>query len=355
MPRHDAPTRDERSGQPEQAPAVTRRALGALAAAALLIVACPGPREKAGGGAASTSPSLTSSAPSEGFASSPPSGAPGPASAPEAPPSHCVKRPGTVSDDDAPTVRGARAEIEVLPWFAARGVAKNSVLAWFAARQGDRTGVEESAESFSCRPLQVGAPAEEALFCEYWVRNDLMLHRGALLVARGGRPTALLDVGLGVQAMDFPEARWLDLAITFAPDGLSAELADRAPEGSTLVEAPSRCVERERQADECEAKLAAADPSAEIKLDGCPLVRGPDGKYHIARVTPSMMTTMGYPATLHGCAAARANLRSSAADLASSPAPLRAGFKSAIAFADKSCAQRGRWSWQGGRFAQEKK
>lgn len=324
---------------------MTQRALGALAAAALLAVACPGPREKAGGGAASTS----SSAPSEGLASSSPSGAP--AWAPR-----CEKRPGTVSDDDAPTARGVGAEIEALPWFAARGVAKNSVLAWFAARQRGLTGgAEESAESFSCQPLHVGAPAEEALFCEYWIRNDLMLRRGALLVARGGRPTALLDVGLAIQAMDFPDARWLDLAIAFAPDGLSAELADRAPEGSTLIEAPSRCAERERQDDECEAKLAAAAPSAEIKIDGCPLLRGADGKYQISRVTQSMMTTMGYPATLHGCDAARANLRSSAADLASSPPPLRAGFKSAIAFADKSCAQRGRWSWQNGRFVQDKK
>lgn len=124
-----------------------------------------------------------------------------------------------------------------------------------------------------------------------------------VLVVRSKRPVAVLDVGLSMQALDFPEARHLDLALTFDADGRGVELAERAPEGSTLVEARSACREREARFGACEAALARGETPA----DDCPIVKDEQGTPRVTRDMP--MGGRGTRAALHGCAWATAQLR----------------------------------------------
>ena len=81
---------------------------------------------------------------------------------------------------------------------------------------------------------------EEAIICETPGFDSLMPVTALALVVRKKKPVAVLDVGIELRAMDFPDSRFLDLQIAFAPDFTSLDLRDRAPTGSTLVLAPSR-------------------------------------------------------------------------------------------------------------------
>ncbi len=60
---------------------------------------------------------------------------------------------------------------------------------------------------------------------------------------------------------DMELARLLDLALAIAPDGLSAELTERAPEGTTLMAPAALRQSAEDARMDCERELAR-DPSA---------------------------------------------------------------------------------------------
>jgi hypothetical protein len=198
--------------------------------------------------------------------------------------------------------------------------------------------------------------------CEVAVPASLMRIHALALVVRSKRPAAVLDVGLGIIAMDFPDARWLDLALALAADGKSVELQDRAPDGTTLVEAPSRCRAKEKEDADCEKKLAAhPDPESLAheagkaretfdSLDGCFFYRGRDGRIAVIRRTNTDSTDHGLPATLHDCAHGRPALETMQRELAREPPDSRAETRQSLAFFDRACAQRGRYTWQRDRF-----
>lgn len=282
-----------------------------------------------------------------GASSSPAVVPPPPASPPSARPSRCAPvRPGEVSDDDTPEVAGVSGEAGLLPWLAARGVNEAAAVTWLGEHYGvaDRGQTTAAFARGGCSTLTVGEAAEEAVVCIHPTLTSIVQVHALALVVRNKRPIAVLDVGLGLQAMDFPEAHWLDLALVFSKDGMSAELRDRAPDGTTLVEAPSVCNAREARRAACEA--TRADGGAP-RPNHCPNLLGLDGG---ALALPEV-PTFGTPAVLHDCAGGRPRMLAMVADLAKAPPPMRADARSALAFFDKSCAQRGRWVWTGGRFA----
>ena len=156
----------------------------------------------------------------------------------------------------------------------------------------------------------------------------------------------VLDVGLGLGALDFPEARHLDLALIMDSQGKSADLVERAAEGTLLVEPPSLCRQREARFDACEAALATGsrpEPS-------CPIVKDTKGNARIAREVAKNMT-LGYPATLHDCRSAIANMQATERGMASSGAQLKKEARDATAFVEKSCQGRGHYAWKGDHFA----
>lgn len=250
---------------------------------------------------------------------------------------------GQVSDDDTPTVGGVSTRVRAFEWLEARGVSMTSAVAWYAKRFGaiDPSVAEITFGEAACWTLTVGDPAEEAIVCEHALTYTFMQVRALALVVRNKRPVAVLDVGLGMRALDFLEARHLDLALSFDARGLAAELRDRAPAGTTLVEPPSECRRREAFLDACEGALpGGADPA-------CPVVHGPGGEPRIARDTAA---PSGYPATLNDCDAARAHLREVERELASTPAAVRKEARDAAVFVDRSCKERGRYAWRVDRF-----
>jgi hypothetical protein len=343
------------------------RTWGRSVLAGATLIACSGPRQ-----ATQTQPvpvavpvgstSGAASAPLDGGPASPPRRA-------ERPSSCQPPAPGTTSDDESPTIRGATGSLDLVEWLGARGVGREAAFAWLTAHYGPQLTREHAETAFSysrCGALRVGEPAEEALVCEHAVPTSLMQVHALAVVVRSKRPVAVLDVGVGIVAMDFPDARWLDLTLTLDPDGRSATLEDRAPDGTTLVEARSACLAHEKFLAECDDKLAA-HPNPEsftqkvgggeafATLDDCPLHRRKDGR--IAVLQRSEMQQQPFaavPAKLHDCAGGREALKGLQRELAQAPAEARADARQSLAFYDKSCAQRGRWVWSKDRFVRAK-
>jgi hypothetical protein len=252
--------------------------------------------------------------------------------------------------------------VELLPWFEARGVSRQSAVGWLTAHYGPGLTPDHAEAAFAysrCGTLHVGDRAEEALVCENAVPTSLMQVHALAVVVRNKRPVAVLDVGIGMVSMDFPDAHWLDLALAWSPDGMSAELHDRAPNGTMLVEAQSSCLEQERLMEDCEKKLAA-HPNPEsfarkmghgevfVQLDDCPLHRGKDGR--IAVLRRSGMGEHSGPVKLHDCAGGRQELDSMQHEQLHAPAAERAEARQSTTYFDKACAQRGRYVWQKDRF-----
>jgi len=84
-------------------------------------------------------------------------------------------------------------------------------------------------------------------------------------------------------------------------------------------------------------------------LDGCPLLRGNDGRIVVFR-SENSWDSMGSSTTLHDCTGARDALQTSMRDLGQAPAEAGQMLREALAFANKACAQRGRYAWEKGRF-----
>jgi hypothetical protein len=266
---------------------------------------------------------------------------------------------GEVSDDETPVVVGipATAFVSLKAWLADRDVSTGEQLAWL--KQHDRTDrVTNETDWASCQPLTVGDRDEPALLCIVLHPAPLTETRAVVVTVRNKRPAALLDVGLGIGALDWTDAHWLDLSLHIAKDGRSVELRDRAPEGTRLIAPPSVCRQREAKLEGCRAAFAKEpDPERFVlttpkgsperfdSFQGCFLARGPNGR---VQVMPAPVPAFsGYPATLHDCAGGRVLLKRAMSDL---PPKMRSEWKAALAFLDKSCAARGTWTWKGDRF-----
>lgn len=301
-----------------------------LAVGLLVVAACDHPKPV---------PPPVASIGSEPVASAPP---------PKRPPAVVKKdpcpppAPGNVSEDDTPQLRGGRGKAKTTDWLAARGVARPAAIAWYVGRfHVDRSLADSLFGEIECSTLTVGDASEEALLCAHTLTYSFTQTRALVVVVRAKRPIAVLDVGLALGALDFPEARHLDLALAVDPDGRGAELADRAPEGTTLIEPPSLCRMREARFDQCEAAHAKGE-----KTEGwCPFVEDGDGGKRLAREVS--FGGMGYPATLHDCAAAIPNMRELENGLSGS---MKKETHDAVVFVEKACKDRGRYVWKGDRF-----
>ncbi len=307
--------------------------------------------------AACNSRQSTSAAPAASVATAPPAPvASAPAKAkPAAPkPNPCPPTPpGSVSDDDAPVFAGAGAPVELVPWLEARGISRASAIAWYARQYGDDIGHAEAVFAYlSCSPVTVGDAAEEALACETPLTYGWMQVRGLVLVVRKKRITPVLDVGVAMRALDWPDMRHLDLALAFEPGGRAVTLHERAPEGALLVEAPSVCRKREALLDACEEALAKGVEPPEA----CPFaIDGATGQRRLIRGTPIATPFGDGKAQLHGCDAARAELRRSVDEMKRTPGdPMAKEARDALAFIQRTCNALGRYVWKGDRFVRER-
>ena len=130
-------------------------------------------------------------------------------------------------------------------WLEARGV-KQAAFRAFVRAQDPKNMEDFDADTIwevddGCGTLTVGDKKEDALVCSLAVRTSLMRYSAVVVVVRNKRPVSVLDLGYALPAMDWPDARWLDLQLAFSNGGLEADLHDRAKAGSVLVRAPSDC------------------------------------------------------------------------------------------------------------------
>lgn len=229
--------------------------------------------------------------------------------------------PGKTSDDETPTLRGGKDDALTFEWLEKRGVSKTAAIAWYTARFGvaglGRDAVEGIFGSAQCKTIAVGDKAEEAIFCSHTIHYSWMQTRVLVLTVRNKQIAALLDVGLGMRALDWPDARHLDLAFSIDADGKSAELVDRAPEGTILVEPPSAC----------RARMATSSPRL-----------------------PTLPSGMAYPAKLHDCAGGIAEMKKTQSDLAAADPSMKKEVREALSFIERACKDRGRYVWRGDKF-----
>ena len=272
------------------------------------------------------------------------------------PPDPCVPlKAGEVSEDETPSIVGTTGRTNAGAWLEARGVSKAAFRAWVKARD-PRNLDEFDADSLfdgedSCLTMTVGDKAEDALVCTFAVRTSIMRYSAVALVVRNRRITVVLDAGYALPAMDWPDARWLDLQVTFAAGGLEVDVHDRAEEGAVLVSAPSACRENFARYLACEQALRDGTPLDDV----CPLTMDATGKtsfgHHSLAPPPSPVDADRVE--LHGCASALPKL----AELVRTSAPgdmFLAEFRADRAFAVRSCNARGHYVWKGGRFVRRR-
>lgn len=268
-----------------------------------------------------------------------------PASSPRCPP----LAPGTVSADDSPPIRGGGPSANALEWLEARGVARPAAITWYRSRFGISDALAEILfEGADCHTVTVGAAREDAIVCEHALSYSWMQVRALVLVVRKKRLVPVLDVGLAMRALDWMDARHLDLALTIEPGGVVATLRDRAPNKTQLVESPRDCREREDMLDACEAALRSGGAPA----TACPIVRDAQGRdLRVAReAIPSGPLMTGLPAELHDCDAARAEFRKVVAETAKFGGSILKEARDAAAFVDRACRGRGSYVWKDDRF-----
>lgn len=270
-------------------------------------------------------------------------------------------RPGSVSDDETPAFDVPGTETALLPWLAARGVGEAKALAWLAKRHGLVVDDVAALASMPCRALAVGPDAEPALACEHAVTYTLAQSVALVVVVRDRSPVTLLQLGLGVRALDFPDAHWLNLALSYR-DGAFV-LRDRAADGTTLVEPPSICRARAQQRDAC-AEALAAEPHPERlahataggetfdALGGnCMVHRDPKTKTIVVwDPTRAASGFSAYPAELHDCAGGLAKLTEAQRASSRSAPGDRVEWTRAVRFATRACESRGTWTWSKGTF-----
>ena len=145
-------------------------------------------------------------------------------------------------------------------------------------------------------------------------------------------------------------ARLLDLALAIAPDGLSAELTERAPEGTTLVAPAALRQSAEDARMDCQRELARDPSTTHGGGERTPLwMVDHTSAGAICKTVP----LPGYPATLHGCTEALARATEQLADARRNHYDLPEG-EQGLTLTKRACAQRGRWTWRRGRFEKDK-
>lgn len=273
---------------------------------------------------------------------------------------------GEISDDETPAIRGVSKSSELLPWLEVRGVSKRAALSFLAGYYGRGIDLASAETYFSqtCFEVDVGDKPEPALLCAHGLPDGLVATRAVAIVVRNKRPAVVLDLGLNVIALDWPDARWLDLALEIKDSGRVIELHDRAPDETRIVAPPSACVARQAVLDQCE-KDFAKEPTPESFVERapngsemfrffhgqCPIERGPDKELVVSR-RPLDQAFGAYPATVHDCAGGRAALLRAQSDATAGSD--RADWRRSLALLDRSCGQRGAWVWQGERFAKQR-
>jgi hypothetical protein len=193
----------------------------------------------------------------------------------------------------------------------------------------------------------VGDKSEDALVCTLAVRTSIMRYSAVAFVVRNKHIVPVLEVGYALPSMDWPNARWLDLQLTFSASGLEADLHDRAKPGTVLVLPPSYCHEHFKRYLACEQAHRDGVPSIEV----CPQQMDSSGKFSFGHMSPTPREDpiVGGPIELLGCAEALPNLDEQVKQTKGNDVSA-AEFRDDRAFAIRSCKARGRYMWKGGRF-----
>jgi hypothetical protein len=315
------------------------------AAGVVVVLTVAGCAPKAPAPTSPDAPTVVASPPG-GVASGPPHGTAAPPKPDPCPP----PSPGSVSDDDAPVLAGVGELTELVPWLESRGVSRASAITWFARHFGDDVGHAEAiVDPLSCSPLTVGNAAEEALACETPETYTWMRIHALVLVVRKKRIVPVLDVGLGMRALDWPDSRHLDLTLAFEPGGKVATLRERAAEGAILVPPPSACRRHHALVEACDQALAKGVEPPER----CPFTSDSSGQRRLIPWSEIRRSPFGDgSATLHGCDWARAELKRAVDDAKTTPIAKDA--RGALAFIQRACNGLGRYVWKGDRFVFER-
>lgn len=277
--------------------------------------------------------------------------APTVAAKPTTPSSPCRPlAPGEISEEDTPSIAGVSKKVNAGTWLGARGVTKAAFRTWVRSRE-PRFLEDFDADSLydnddSCETLTVGDKAEDALVCTLSVRTSIMRFSASAFVVRNKRIVSVLEVGYALPAMDWPDARWLDLQLVFEPGGLEADLHDRAPAGTVLVPPPRYCKDHYARYLACEEAHRNGAPLQDV----CPMVMENGKTFHGHHTpTPGESPMGGDRVDLQGCAQALPKLE----ELIKQTSPkdmFAAEFRADRAFAVKACNARGHYVWTDGRF-----
>lgn len=291
----------------------------------------------------------------EPLASSSAASAPPPrpvASKPKEPPDPCTPLgPNEVSEDDTPSIAGSLSRTKAAEWLAARGSSKAAfrsfVRAYAPAALDDSDADLVLENEGSCRTLTVGDKGEDAMVCEVAERTSIMRYSALAFVVRNKRIAPVLEVGFALPAMDWADARWLDLQVAFSPDGLEVDVRDRAAPGTVLVESPSSCRDYFARYLACEKAHRDGTPLEEV----CPRMLDRANDLTFGHLTPKRPPSPmgGDRVELFGCAEAIPRLDRLLKE--SGPgSPFAAEFRADRLFALKSCKARGHYVWNGDRF-----
>ncbi len=273
------------------------------------------------------------------------------AGAPAEPDSCPPLQPNEVSNDETPSIMGTSAPIKAGDWLAARGVSK-AAFRTFVRSRDPRNLDDFDADSLydgdeSCPTLTVGDKSEDALVCTLAVRTSIMRYSAVAFVVRSKRIAPVLEVGYALPAMDWPDARWLDLQVSFLAGGLAVDVHDRAKPGAVLVSPPSYCRAHVARHHTCERAHREGSPLDDV----CPQVMDASGKTTFGHwpKTPWPSPMGGDRAELRGCAEALPKLD----ELVKETTPkdiYAAEFRADRAFAVRSCEARGHYVWKGNKF-----
>jgi hypothetical protein len=223
-----------------------------------------------------------------------------------------------VSDDDHPVFTGLGPSVDLNEWMTARGSNADAAYLLYGNRHGESRDGASMSMSSQCRTAKLGDPAEDALLCEGTSRRLLTANTLFAFVVRNKKPLFLFEAPLGVAALDWPDSHQLDLAfVLHTPTAF--EVRDRAPDGSTLVLAPSVCLAEEKAGQN-------PDPQA---------------------------PRWGYPAELHDCARAKKIAAAMHVQPDGDPG-MNESVVAARAFIMKACTKElGFWTWKNGQFVRD--
>ena len=170
--------------------------------------------------------------------------------------------PSSATTSTLAAIRGVQpGYVDMAGWFAAHQVDRAQLVAFLASKGGSKI------EGTRCQAVNVGAPPEPALVCldqridkvKEQVRDHVQF-----LVVRNAAPAIVGGLFVGYGSWTDNATRFVDLAITVAPDGTSFTLADRGPPGARIPVAASGSLEPKTAeifgCDQARDKAVGADP-----------------------------------------------------------------------------------------------